>query len=148
MPVPRPAGHPTVVPFLVNERMDKLIDFATKALDAEELYRLTDDKGRVWHAQLRIGDSVIMAGDSMGQHPPMPMNLYVYVHDADVAYQKAILGGATSVAEPSQQFYGDRVAAVKDFAGNTWWLANHQEDVSYEDMTLRARELEKQKKAA
>ncbi|MET0605110.1 MAG: VOC family protein [Beijerinckiaceae bacterium] len=147
MTTPRPKGHSTVVPFLVNENMDQLVDFLVKSFNAEELYRLNDDKGKIWHSQIKIGDSVMMAGDSMGQHPASPMNLYVYVDNADEMHRRAIDNGATSIAEPSMQFYGDRVAAVKDFAGNIWWLATHQEDLSYEDMTKRAREM-MQKRAA
>jgi PhnB protein len=148
MPAPRPQGHSSVVPFLVNERMDKLVDFLVKTFDAKELYRLTHDNGKIWHSQIRIGDSVIMAGDSMGQHPPAPMNLYLYVDDVDAMYDRAINAGATSMAEPSLQFYGDRVAGVKDFAGNIWWLATHQEDVAYDDMTRRARQMMARQRAA
>jgi PhnB protein len=143
MIAPRPQGHAAVMPFLMGERMDKLIEFMTKILGAEELYRLTHANGKVWHAQLRIGDAIVMAGDTMGMHPPAQMNLYVYVDDVDAMFKKAIEAGAESIAEPEMQFYGDRAGGFRDFAGNVWWLANHREDVSYDEMTRRAKEIEK-----
>src|SRR6201999_2114846 len=105
-----------------------LIDFLKKAFDAKEVHRSALPDGTVMHAHVRIGDSSIM----MGQKPPGSDvgagMLYLYVTDADAVYRRAIDAGATSISAPSNQFYGDRVGAVKDASGNQWWIATHVED--------------------
>jgi PhnB protein len=95
--------------------------------------------GRVGHAEVKIGDSIIMMGEPMGDMPPMPGSLYLYVQDTDAVYQRALQAGAMSLMEPTDQFYGDRSAGVKDTVGNQWWIATHQEDVQPDDMLKRAR---------
>jgi uncharacterized glyoxalase superfamily protein PhnB len=84
-----------------------------------------------------------MIGEAGGQWQPMPCNLYVYVPDTDATYRRALAAGAVSIMEPSDQYYGDRNAGVKDPCGNSWWLATHKEDVSAEEMQRRAAALPK-----
>lgn len=90
------------------------------------------------HAEVKIGDSVIMMGEPMGDFKPMPGSIYLYVKDTDATYRKAIQAGAVSIMEPADQFYGDRSAGVKDPLGNFWWIATHIEDVPPEELARRA----------
>jgi uncharacterized glyoxalase superfamily protein PhnB len=93
---------------------------------------------RVGHAEMRIGDSVVMLGDAHGEHKPLQAMLYVYVDDADATYQRALAAGAASVQPPADQFYGDRSGGVRDPLGNQWWIATHIEDVPPAELKRRA----------
>lgn len=136
-----PEGFHTVTPFLMVEDADKLVDFLKSAFGAQQKDILYDKEGRVWHAQLQVGDSMIMVADSMGKHPSQPGSLYLYLDDADAAYEQALAAGAESVVPPKNQFYGDRAAGVRDPSGNIWWVATHIEDVGHVELEERAREL-------
>jgi PhnB protein len=92
------------------------------------------------HAEVRIGDSILMMGEASEEFPPMPGSFYVYVEDTDAAYQRALDAGAETLMEPADQFYGDRNAGVWDSCGNSWWIATHIEDVPEEEIGRRARE--------
>jgi PhnB protein len=85
--------------------------------------------GIVHHAKMRIGDSVLEMGEAHGQFPAMPLNLHLYVPDADAVYRQALAAGATSVREPVDEPYGDRMAGVRDAFGNVWWIATHIKNV-------------------
>jgi PhnB protein len=135
---PIPPGYHSVTPYLVVRDPGSVIDFAKQAFGATERMRHTDQKGRVVHAEITIGDSVVMIGESSEQHPSMPSTLHLYLSDSDAAYRQAMAAGATSVREPTTEFYGDRMAGVRDSEGNNWWLATHVEDVSPEEMQRRA----------
>jgi uncharacterized glyoxalase superfamily protein PhnB len=90
------------------------------------------------HAEVRIGDSVVMMGEPSNASDAIPALFFLYVDDVDAAYQRAIEAGATSMREPEDQFYGDRRAAVLDTSGNQWWLATHVEDVPADELQKRA----------
>jgi uncharacterized glyoxalase superfamily protein PhnB len=90
------------------------------------------------HAEVKIGDSMVMVGEATDQWKPMPATIALYVEDTDAWYKRAPQAGATSVREPSDQFYGDRSAGVKDSAGNQWWIHTHIEDVPPEELQKRA----------
>ncbi|SRR5712691_9964760 len=135
---PIPEGYHTVTPYLTVQGATTLIDFLTQAFDAKELERMTRPDGAIGHAQVRIGDSVVMISESRGEWKPMPGAIYLYVNDTDAAYTRALRAGATSLMEPADQFYGDRNAGVKDPVGNLWWIATHKEDVSQDEMARRA----------
>ena len=135
---PVPDGYHTVTPYLVVQDVAGLIDFLERAFDAEETERMQSPDGPIMHAEVRIGDSVVMMGEAGEDTPPMPAMLHLYLEDADAAYQRALDAGATSLREPEDQFYGDRTAGVKDDFGNQWWLATHIEDVTPEEMQRRA----------
>jgi len=137
---PIPEGFHTVTPYLVVPGVAKLIGFMEKAFDAEVVERMDTPDGTVMHAQVRIGDSMIMMGEASEKHPARPGNLYLYVKDTDSLYKQALAAGATSTMEPADQFYGDRGAGVKDFAGNEWWIGTHIEDVAPDEMARRAAE--------
>jgi len=114
-----------------------LIDFLKEAFEAVETERLPGPDGSVGHAEVRIGDSVVMMGG--GSHfGSMPAAIYLYVSDVDATYKKALDAGATSLMEPEDQFYGDRSGGVKDAFGNMWFIATRRENVSPEELSRRA----------
>jgi PhnB protein len=120
-------SHSTVSSWIVADGAQKVIDFMTEVIKAHTLFvMLSDDKQSILHASLRIGDTVLMIQDSNKEAPAFPTWLHVYVEDVDKTYELAISKGAESVREPKDEFYGDRMAAVKDSAGNTWWIATHK----------------------
>jgi uncharacterized glyoxalase superfamily protein PhnB len=135
---PIPDGFHTVTPYLVVPGVANLLDFLQQAFAAQELLRMPRPDGAIMHAEVKIGDSIVMMGEPMGDQAPMPGSLYLYVHDADSVYRRALQAGATSTMEPTDQFYGDRSAGVKDPAGNQWWIATHQEDVPPAELAKRA----------
>ena len=95
------------------------------------------------HAELKVGDSILMLGEPSSQWKPMPAAFYLYVTDCDATYRRALSAGSeVSVAEPADQFYGDRHCGVRDAAGNLWWIATHKEDVSPAEMKRRQTEME------
>jgi len=134
---PIPEGFHTLTPYLFVRATGDLIEFLKQAFNAEEIERHTGPDGGVMYAQLRIGDSMIMLSEPRDTWKPMPCGVFVYVDDTDAAYNRAIAAGATSLMEPSNQFYGDRNAGVKDPFGNNWWIGTHIEDVSPEEMQRR-----------
>ena len=135
-----PDGYHSVTPYLIVKGVAQLIDFLKEAFGAQETFRMPGGGG-IMHAEVRIGDSVVMMSDAMGEHGPMPTMLHLYVEDVDVVYRRALQAGATSIREPEDQFYGDRAGAVKDAFGNQWWIATHVEDVPIEELERRQREL-------
>ena len=134
---PIPDNYHTVTPYLVVPGVAKLIDFLKQTFDAKELVRMPGPGGGVAHAEIKIGDSVVMMGEPMGPQPTMPAQLYVYVKDVDAVYKKALAAGGTSVRDLADQFYGDRNGTVQDPCGNHWGIATHKEDVSPEEMKKR-----------
>lgn len=134
---PVPQGYHSVTPYLIVDRAPRLIDFLKGTFNAQETVRMNGPDGRVAHAEMKIGDSIIMMSDETPQYKATQSQLYVYVDDVDVVYKRALEAGGTSVSEPTNQFYGDRNASVKDPAGNTWGIATHVEDVSPEEMQKR-----------
>jgi uncharacterized glyoxalase superfamily protein PhnB len=141
---PIPEGYHTVTPYLVVEGAAKLIDFLKQAFDAQETFRMPKPDGTIMHAEVKIGDSMVMIGEGSEPWKPMPSVLHLYVNDADAVYKRALQAGATSTMEPKDQFYGDRHGGVKDPAGNMWWIATHKEDVPPEELKKRAEAFMKQ----
>ena len=135
---PIPSGYHTVMPHLINEDASRLIEFLQRVFDAQEINRLAGPDGRVLHAELKIGDSIVMIGEASQEWKAMPASIVVNVDDVDAIYNRAIEAGAISLREPEDQFYGDRSGGVKDLAGNHWWIATHIEDVSPDELKLRA----------
>jgi PhnB protein len=141
---PIPEGYRTVTPYLVISGVAELIDFLKQAFDAKEIHRMARPDGKIMHAEVKIGDSVIMMGEASGASAPMPAMIHLYVEDADATYRRALEAGATSVRELADQFYGDRTGGVKDRFGNQWWIATHIEDVPPDEMAKRAEAATKQ----
>lgn len=139
MPVkPVPDGYHAITPFLMVKDVASLLKWMPAALGATERYRSTAPDGSVMHAEVEIGDSRVMLGEAGDRWPPMPVMMYLYVPDADAAYERAVRAGGQSLMAPTNHFYGDRSAGVKDPAGNQWWFATHIEDVSPEEVSRRA----------
>lgn len=138
---PIPDGYRTVTPYLIVEGADKLLTFVKRAFGAKETVRMPGPGGSVGHAEVRIGDSVVMLADATEQSPAVPAMLHLYVEDCDATYRRALDAGATSERELKDEFYGDRMGGVRDPFGNQWYVATHVEDVSVEEMAKRAQEL-------
>jgi PhnB protein len=138
MPVkPIPDGYHTLTPLIAVRGVPRLIEFLKVAFGATEIMRFDLPDGSVMHAEVKIGDSSIMMGEMMDDSPPAHAALYFYVPEVDVVYRAAMDAGAESLTEPSDQFWGDRTASIKDPTGNTWWIATHVEDVSPEEIKKR-----------
>jgi PhnB protein len=132
-----PEGYHSVTPSLVVRGAAKLIDFVKAAFGAEEALRMPGPTGEIMHAEVRIGDSLIMLNDAMRQSPTTSA-LFLYVTDVDSVYQRALKAGATALSEPANMFWGDRMAQVKDQFGNQWSISTHVEDVPPQEMEKRA----------
>ena len=135
---PIPLGYHTVTPYLSVQGADKLLEFVKQAFDAKEVERMTMPDGKIAHAEVKIGDSMVMLGEASAEWKPVQCMLYLYVEDADATYKSALRAGATSLREPTNMFYGDRSGGVVDFAGNQWWISTHIEDVPPEELKKRA----------
>ena len=142
---PIPEGFHAVTPYLVVNDAAKAIDFYKRAFDAHERYRMEGPPGKVAHAEIQIGDSVIMLGDEspqMDTKSPQSLGgttggLFLYVHDVDAAYKKAVGAGAKATMPPTDMFWGDRYGKLMDPFGHSWSMATHKEDVAPEEMEKR-----------
>ena len=135
---PVPAGFHTVVPYLTVTDAAALLDFMKRGVGATEHHIMRGPDGKIAHGDVLIGDSHVMFGqvpDASQATSTMP---YLYVPDCDEMYRRAVAAGATSVAEPKNQFYGDRSGAVKDCCGNQWYFATHVEDISDAELQRRS----------
>lgn len=118
-----PQGYSTVSPYLIVDGASRTIDFMTGVFDATEVRRFADPSGRVMHAEVRLGDSLIMLGDAGENWPAIGAHVHVYVLDVDATYRRALAAGATSVQEPVQKGDEDKRGGIKDAGGTTWWIA-------------------------
>jgi PhnB protein len=125
-----PKGLNNVNVYMHPLRTEPVINFLKRAFGAREIAKYASPDGVVHHAQIRVGDSVVEMGEAHGKYPPMPTMFYLYVPDCDAVYQRALQAGATSIAEPVDQPYGDRSGGVKDAFGNQWYIATHIKDVT------------------
>lgn len=125
-----PPGFHTVTPYLVVDGAARLIDFLVQGLGGSEELRHVDGD-IVAHAQVRLGDSMLMLSDASDAWPPMPCSLYLYVDDADAAMARAVAAGATVIMEVGDKPYGDRQGGVRDPGGNVWWLSQRLVDGPY-----------------
>jgi PhnB protein len=119
----KPDGYSSVSPYLIVRGAADTIAFLIQVFDAVELRRFPDPEGRIMHAEVRIGDSVVMIADGNDAWPPLPANVHIYVPDVDATYQRALAAGGTSVQEPVQKQDEDKRGGVKDAGGTTWWIA-------------------------
>ena len=129
MPIPaKPSGYSTVSPYLIAAGAQAVIDFLKQAFGAEELRRYDLPDGSIMHAEVRMGDTVVMLGDAGENWPAVPAHLHVYVDDVDATYQRALEARGLSVQPPQRKGQDpDRRGGVKDPAGNTWWIATQVE---------------------
>jgi PhnB protein len=143
---PIPSAYPRVTPYLSVDGAGEAITFYCDILGAVERVRMGGPDGKVGHAELEIGDSMIMLADSfpdMGAPTPgalggSPVTVMVYVADVDDVFARAIKAGAKEIAPVQDQFYGDRSGQFEDPFGHRWNVASHVEDVSPEEMEKRA----------
>lgn len=141
---PIPEGYPRVSPYLVVDGAAEAIAFYTSALGASERMRMPGPDGRIAHAEIGFGDSIVMLADTSDQSGPgpkqlggTPVSVMLYCEDVDALYKAALESGAQSEMEPQDQFYGDRSAGIVDPWGHRWHLSTHVEDVSDEEMARR-----------
>jgi len=143
---PIPDGYPRVTPYLHVDGASKAIEFYRTVFGAKERMRLAAPGGRIGHAELEIGNSMIMVAD---EHPDMgirgpksvggtPVTVLVYVEDVDRAFERALKAGAKELRPVQNQFYGDRSGQFEDPFGHQWNVATHVEDVPPDEMAKRA----------
>jgi PhnB protein len=143
---PIPEGYPRVTPYLIVDGASDAIDFYRSVLGATERMRMAGPDGKVGHAELEIGNSVVMLAD---EHPEMgavgpttvggtPVSLHVYVEHVDSVFEQAIQAGAEELQPLEDKFYGDRSGSFKDPFGHHWHIATHVEDVPPDEMGKRA----------
>jgi PhnB protein len=148
---PIPDGYHSVTPYMIVKGAAKAIDFYKNAFGATELMRFPGPNNTVMHAEIKIGDSVVMLADEHESGPyrsPIavggtPISLMVYVEDVDTVFNQAVSLGAKSTREVEDQFYGDRSGNLTDPFGHVWTIATHKEDVSSEEMERRMAALPK-----
>jgi PhnB protein len=145
---PIPKGYHTVTPTLTVRNAAEAIEFYKKALGAEELVRMPSPDGKISHAELKIGDSIIFLGDefaNMGNESPQTLGgasggLYLYVEDVDKVYARVIGAGAKATMPVTDMFWGDRMGNFTDPYGHSWGISTHTEDVTAEEMEERAKQ--------
>jgi len=147
MTKPIPEGYHSVTPYLIIKGAAEAIDYYKKAFGATELFRIPGPNGKVGHAEIKIGDSIIMLADEhpeLGYQGPQtlggtPVSIMIYVEDVDTIFNQAVDGGGTVKEAVVDKFYGDRSGTVIDPFGHIWHIATHKEDVSMEEMERRAK---------
>jgi PhnB protein len=145
---PIPEGYRSVTPYLVFEDAAAAINFYKTAFGAEERMRMEAPGGKIGHAEIEIGDSLVMLSDAFPQsttRPPSELGgtsagVFLYVEDVDAVTQRAVDAGATVTMEVADQFWGDRFGSIKDPFGHVWSIATHVEDVAPEEMAERAKQ--------
>jgi len=134
---PIPKGYHSITASLTQDDATKTIEFCKKAFGAKVLMRMQGPNNKLMHAEILIGDSIVMLNDVM-QEPAQPAGLFLYVPDVDKTVAKAVKAGATVVMPVQDMFWGDRFASVTDPSGNRWGIATHREDVTPKEMKKRA----------
>lgn len=145
MPKPIPDEYPRVMPYLIVDGAAAAIGFYSSVLGAKERMRMPMSDGRVGHAELEIGDAVIMLADEnpqMGIRGPRslggtPVTVHVYCDDADATFERALQAGAKALRPMEDRFYGDRSGQFEDPFGHRWDVATHVEDVPPQEMSRR-----------
>ncbi|MEV6929103.1 VOC family protein [Dactylosporangium sp. NPDC051485] len=135
-----PAGYTTVAPWIVTPDTGQLLDFITAVFDGVELGRVRLEDGTIGHAEIRVGDTVLLAFDRLPDWPAMPSLLRVFVTDADATMKRAVTAGARVVTAPATQAFGQRGGRIRDPFGNIWWISAVVEDVAPEEGMRRLAE--------
>ncbi len=152
---PVPEGFHTVTPYLVVDDGARAIEFYEQAFGAKEVMRMPGPDGKVSHAEVKIGDSIIMLGPSQastGVRSPQSLggstvSIFLYLEDVDSTFKKALSAGAKEAQPLADQLWGDRYGRLTDPFGHSWSLATHKEDVSAEEMSRRMQEAAKKQRA-
>jgi PhnB protein len=145
---PIPKGYHSVTPYLVVNDAARAIDFYKRAFGAQEKMRMDGPGGKIGHAELKIGDSIIMLSDEMpgsGMRSPRSpggtaAGVFLYVENVDSIFKQAVSAGAKADAQPSDMFWGDRFGKLTDPFGHQWSVATHKEDIAPDEMAKRAKE--------
>jgi PhnB protein len=133
----QPEGYTTIAPWVVTDDTGALLDFVAAAFDGVESGRVVVEDGSIGHAEIRVGDTVLLAFDRRPEWPVMPALLRVFVADADAAMARAVEAGARVVTEASTNAWGARGGRVRDPFGNIWWVTSQVETVSEEESWAR-----------
>ena len=141
-----PEGYHSVTPYLIVKGGAKALEFYKQAFGATELLRMAGPDGKVGHAEIRIGDSIIMLADEAPERKAVspqtlggsPVLIHLYVDDVDGVFRRAVAAGATVERAVEDQFYGDRTGGITDPFGHRWYIATHKEDVAPEELKRRA----------
>ena len=144
---PIPEGYSTISPYLAVDDAAEAIAYYKKAFGAEETVRMDAPDGKIGHAELKIGDSLVMLSDPFPQAsttPPKELggtsaSIFMYVEDVDAVVQKAVDAGATVTMEVEDQFWGDRFGSITDPFGHNWSIATHVEDLTPEEIEERGK---------
>lgn len=142
---PIPDGYHSITPYLIVRDAARALDFYKQAFGAVELLRMAHPTGKIGHAEIKIGDSIIMMADEFPDHDirspesfgGSPVSLLLYVKDVDTAFPQAIAAGGTVIKPIADQFYGDRSGMLKDPFGHTWSISTHKEDLTPEQVQQR-----------
>jgi PhnB protein len=144
---PIPEGYHTLTPYLAVDNATEAIEFYKRAFGATERVRMPGPQGTIGHAELEIGDSLVMLSDPFPQasvRPPKELggtsaSVFMYVEDVDAVVRQAVDAGATVTMEVADQFWGDRFGSVSDPFGHTWSIATHVEDLTPEEIAERGK---------
>jgi len=124
----KPENYNSVSVYIMAEHAQRVIDFLNRAFDGVNLRRFDATDGRIMHAEVRVGDTVVMISDANAAYPAFPAWLHVYVPDVDATYKKALAAGGVAVQEPTRREGDpDRRGGVQDPAGNTWWISTQMD---------------------
>lgn len=142
-----PEGYPSLRPYLFIDGAAEAIQYYTKAFGAKERMRLTVPDGRIAHAEIEIGDSLLMLCDALPQfvsRPPTVLGgttaeVFLYVEDVDATVKRAVDAGATVTMEVADQFWGDRSGIITDPFGHVWLIATQTEDLTPDEIAARGR---------
>jgi len=141
---PIPDGYHSITPYLTVDNAKEAIDFYKRAFDAKETVRMDGPDGKISHAELKIGDSMLMVSDAMrGARSPRalngtPVNIFLYVEDVDTVFNRARSAGAKVDMPLDDMFWGDQYGKLTDPFGHSWSVATHKEDVAAAEMKKRA----------
>jgi PhnB protein len=143
-----PEGYHSITPALIVKDGNAAIEFYKKGFGAEERHRMKSPDGRIGHAELKIGDSIVMLTDEFPEMKCLspksiggsPVSMYIYVEDVDDTFNKAVSAGAKVLDPVKDQFWGDRHGRIEDPFGHLWSIATHKKDLSSEEMKKAAEE--------
>jgi uncharacterized glyoxalase superfamily protein PhnB len=123
----KPAGYPSLSPYLTVERAAATLEFLKHVFGAEQLRLIPGEGGKIAHAELRIDDSVVMLTEAVEGWPAVPSHVHLYVEDVDAVFARAVAAGGTAVQEPSAKDDGDKRGGFMDPGGTTWWISTQME---------------------
>jgi len=132
-----PTGYSTVQPWLVTRDTARLLDFVSAVFGGEEVARVATEDGSIGHAEIRVGDSMLLAFDARPDWPATPSLLRVFVDDAIGTFDRAVAAGGRVVTALDDSAWGDRGGRIRDPLGNIWWVVQHVEDVEPAEIASR-----------